>query len=37
MALDSESPQLEKVGNRPASRLPVLLISIAGAFVAAAP
>jgi hypothetical protein len=36
MALDEESPQLEKVGNRPAGQLPVLLISAAAVFVALA-
>ncbi len=36
MALDGESPQLEKVATRPASQLPVLLISIAAVFVAIA-
>lgn len=33
MALDGESPELQKVGNRPAGRLPVLLIAAGAVFV----
>ena len=36
MALDGEGPELERVGNRPASQLPVLLIAAAAVFVALA-